>query len=293
MRGFTTVVITLLSALLLAGCSSTSKTPKTADSTTQKVDADEQVLKQDPLERNYDPHVIMKRAESFFEKEDYAEAGVEYQHFLDLHKTHILAPYAQYRLGVSYLKQVTARDRDPEPVRKALEAMEKLLKEYPGSTYEPDARTRIKDCREHLASYELYVGKHYYRQEAYLAAIHRFERVVKQYPESEAFSQAAYWLAVTYTDLGANDRAIEYLTQLLPRYPKKDKATQDSQALLAKLTHRPEKEIVASTGRSAVKPATPSVLPQIQAASPQISAFLPSADVGLPPMITCSLNVSC
>src|SRR4030081_3473879 len=114
MRGFRPVVIAALAALYLAGCSST---PKTSDST-QKVDADEQVLKQDPLERNYDPHVIMKRAESFFEKEDYAEAGVEYQHFLDLHKTHILAPYAQYRLSLSYLKQVTSRDRDPEPVRK-------------------------------------------------------------------------------------------------------------------------------------------------------------------------------
>ncbi|HEY3198634.1 MAG TPA: outer membrane protein assembly factor BamD [Nitrospirales bacterium] len=293
MRGFQPVVITLLSALLLAGCSSTPKAPKTADSTAQKVDADEQVLKQDPLERNYDPHVIMKRAESFFEKEDYAEAGVEYQHFLDLHKTHVLAPYAQYRLALSYFKQVTARDRDPEPVRKALEGMEKLLKEYPGSSYEPDARTRIKECREHLAAYELYVGRHYYREEAYLAAIHRFERVVSQYPESEAFSQAAYLLALTYTDLGANDRAIEYLTQLLPQYPKKDKAIQDSRALLAKLTHRPVKEIVASAAPSDIKPSIPPDLPRAQASSPQLPALLPSAEVGLPPMITCSLNVSC
>ena len=74
MRGFRPVVIAALAALYLAGCSSTPKTSKTADST-QKVDADEQVLKQDPLERNYDPHVIMKRAESFYEKDDYAEAG--------------------------------------------------------------------------------------------------------------------------------------------------------------------------------------------------------------------------
>jgi outer membrane protein assembly factor BamD len=293
MRGFQPVVTTLLSALLLAGCSTTPNAPKTADSTAQKVDADEQVLKQDPLERNYDPHVIMKRAESFFEKEDYAEAGVEYQHFLDLHKTHILAPYAQYRLGLSHFKQVTARDRDPEPVRKAMEGMEKLLKEYPGSSYESDARTRIKECREHLASYELYVGRHYYREEAYLAAIHRFERVVRQYPESEAFSQAAYYLAVTYADLGANDRAIESLTQLLTQYPKKDKATQDSRALLAKLTHRPVKEIVASAAPSGVKPSIPPALPRTQASSAQVPAFLPSAEAGLPPMITCSLNVSC
>jgi len=292
MRGFRPVVIAALAALYLAGCSSTPKASKTSDSNAQKVNADEQVLKQDPLERNYDPHVIMKRAESFFEKDDYAEAGVEYQHFLDLHKTHILAPYAQYRLGLSYFKQASTMDRDPEPVRKSMEGMEKLLKEYPGSTYEPDARGRIKECREHLASYELYVGKHYYRQTAYLAALHRFEGVVKLYPDSEAFSEAAFYLARTYADLGANDLAIEYLTQLLQQHPKKDKATHDSQVLLAKLTRRPVKEIVASSTPPS-KLATPPPLPNVKAASSQIPAFLPSSELGLPPVITCGLNVSC
>src|SRR5207302_11147638 len=195
MRGFRPVVIAALAALYLAGCSSTPKTSKTADSTTKKVDADEQVLKQDPIERNYDPHVIMKRAEAFFEKEDYAEAIVEYQHFLDLHKTHTLAPYAQYRLGMSYFKQVSTRDRDPEPTRHAMETMQKLLKEFPGSPYEDDARSKIKECREHLAGYELYVGKHYYRQEAYLGALHRFEGLLGQYPDAEVSAEAWYYLA--------------------------------------------------------------------------------------------------
>jgi len=252
------------------------------------------VLKQDPLERNYDPHVIMKRAESFFEKDDYAEAGVEYQHFLDLHKTHILAPYAQYRLGLSYFKQASTRDRDPEPVRKAMDAMEKLLKEYPGNSYDQDARRKVKDCREHLASYELYVGKHYYREKAYLAAIHRFEGLVKLYPDSEAFSEAAYYLAVTYSDLGSNDRAIEYLTQLLKLHPKKNKATRDSQLLLAKLSRQPmQKTIASSAAPLNSTPSTPPALPEAITSPAPVSGFLPSAEVALPPMITCALNVSC
>jgi len=293
MRGGLFVVTALLAAVLLTGCSGTSKTQKTADSTATKVDADEQVLKQDPLERNYDPHVIMKRAESFFEKEDYAEAAVEYQHFLDLHKTHILAPYAQYRLGLSHFEQITTRDRDPEPVRRALEAMQKLQQEYPGDSYENDARTKVKECREHLAAYELYVGRHYYAQAAYLAALHRFEGVLKQYPDSEAFPEAAYYLALTYADLGANDRAIEYLTNLLKQYPKKNKATQASQTLLAKLTRRPVKEIVAASAQPNGKTAIPPPLPNGQISRPQMPALLPSVDTGLPPVITCGLNVSC
>jgi outer membrane protein assembly factor BamD len=284
----------LLAALLLAGCSS-SKTAKPSDATSPKVDTDEQVLKQDPLERNYDPHVIMKRAEAFFEKEDYAEAGVEYQHFLDLHKTHILAPYAQYRLGLSHYKQVTTRDRDPEPVRRTMESMEKLVKEYPASSYETDARSKIKECREHLASYELYVGKHYYGQAAYLAALHRFQGVVRDYPDSDAFSEATYYLARTYADIGATERAVEYLTQALSQPAKKDKVRRESQTLLAKLTKRPVKEILAASARPESKPAVPPPLPSSngRVAPPQLPVLLPSTDVGLPPVITCGLNVSC
>ena len=289
MRGFLPVVALALTALLTS-CSSTPKDPSTTANKAQKVDADEQVLKQDPLERNYDPHVIMKRAESFFEKEDYAEAGVEYQHFLDLHKTHILAPYAQYRLGLSYFKQVTTRDRDPEPVRKAMDGMTLLLKEYPGSSYENDARARIKECREHLASYELYVGKHYYRQAAYLAALHRFETVMKLYPDSEAFSEATYSLALTYADLGANDQATEYLTRLLKQNPSKDKATHDSRILLAKLTGRATKDAVALAPRNP-RPSIPSELPK--PSTTQTPALLPSTQALLAPTITCALNVSC
>jgi outer membrane protein assembly factor BamD len=280
----------LLTGLFLTGCSGSTKTQKGSASTAQTVEADEQVLKADPLERNYDPHVIMKRAESFYEKEDYAEAGVEYQHFLDLHKTHVLAPYAQYRLGLSSFKQVTTRDRDPEPVRRSLEAMEKLLKEYPANSYEDDARSKIKECREHLAAYELYVGKHYYHQTAYLAALHRFEALIAQYPDSEAFPEAAYYLARTYADIGAKERAIEQLTNLLKQQPKSTlKATQQSRILLAKLTKQPVKEILASS-RSDTKPSIPPPLPGGTGA-PQ--AFLPTGLDGFPAVVTCALNVSC
>src|SRR2546425_11670744 len=90
MRVYVPLAATVLVGLLLASCSSTSKNQQAKDKTAIPVtDADEQVLKTDPIERNYDPHVIMKRAEAFFEKEDYAEAAVEYQHFLDLHRAHM------------------------------------------------------------------------------------------------------------------------------------------------------------------------------------------------------------
>src|SRR5947209_10803338 len=253
MRVYVPLAATVLVGLLLASCSSTSKNPQAKDKTAIPVtDADEQVLKTDPIERNYDPHVIMKRAEAFFEKEDYAEAAVEYQHFLDLHRATMLAPYAQYRLGLSHYKQVTTLDRDPEHVRQTIEAMEKLLKEYPGSAYELDAHTKIKEGREHLAAYEIYVGKHYYRQAAYLAALHRFERVLALYPDLEASAEAHYYLAKTYKHIGAPERAVEHLTVLMTQYTKA-MIRKDGQALLTYLNGKAASMLATEIGRASCR----------------------------------------
>ncbi len=302
MRLYVSIPATLVvTALLAAGCSSTPK-PKEENAAAAKSkktvgDADEQVLKSDPLERNYDPHVIMKRAEAFFEKEDYAEAAVEYQHFLDLHKTHMLAPYAQYRLGLSHYKQVTTRDRDPEHVRLTIEAMEKLLKEYPGSAYELDARGKIKEGRSHTASYELYVGKHYFRQGAYLAALHRFERVLTLYPDSDETAEALYSIARTYKELGSNERAVEYLTALMTRYPQA-KIRKEGQTLLASINGKAWKD--AAAGSTTVRSSVPAPLPPLPPQPKTRSLSMNPADIppaaangGSPTVITCALNISC
>ena len=291
-------VLAILLVSLLIGCSSTDKVKP--DSTAKKAvtDADEQVLKTDPLERNYDPHVIMKRAEAFYEKEDYAEAAVEYQHFLDLHKSHMLAPYAQYRLGLSHYKQVTTKDRDPEHVRLTVEAMEKLLKDYPGNAYESDARSKIKEGRIHTAEYELYVGKHYYRQTAYLAALHRFERVITLYPDSDISAEALYYLAKTYKDINSPDRAVESLNVLLAQYPKAP-IRKEGQMLLASIKGKSFKDVAAATNgattasRSSIPPPLPGA-PKTRSLTGKPAELPPPGSTGSnPPIITCGLNVSC
>ena len=291
-------LLALLLVSLLVGCSSASKAKPDATAKKPVTDADEQVLKTDPLERNYDPHVIMKRAEAFFEKEDYAEAAVEYQHFLDLHRSHMLAPYAQYRLGLSHYKQVTTKDRDPEHVRLTSEAMEKLLKDYPGSIYESDARTKIKEGRAHTAEYELYVGKHYYRQTAYLAALHRFERVITLYPDSDTSAEALYYLAKTYKDIGSPDRAVEHLNTLLAHYPKST-IRKEGQVLLASISGKSFKDVAAATNRavasssSAIPPPLPGA-PRARSLTGKPAELPPPGSNGsTPQVITCGLNVSC
>lgn len=223
-------------SLLLAGTSACSSAPKAAQAQNKPLSGtDEQIFVGDSIEKNYDPNVIMKRAEAFFEKEEYPEAIIEYQHFMDLHRVHVLAPYAQFKLGESHYKMIKTVDRDPDPVNKALLAYEKLLKDYPGSKWEAQALERIKNCNDYVAQAKMFIGKFYYRREAYLAAAHRFESVVNQYADLAIAGDALYYLALTYKDLGASDWAQEKLALLLERYPNNANAG-EGRTLLAKLS---------------------------------------------------------
>jgi outer membrane protein assembly factor BamD len=196
----------------------------------------------------------MKRAEAFFDREEYAEAIIEYQHFLDLHRAHALSAYAQFKLGESHFKMTRTIDRDLEPVHKALEAYEKLLKDYPGNKYQTEARDRIHACQDFIAQAHYFVGKFYYRREAYLAAAHRFEAIVKEYPEMEVASDAMYDLARTYHDIGADDWAQEKLFALEQQYPNhKHKA--ESQKLYASLkVTQPATALAKATAPAAPAP---------------------------------------
>ena len=241
-RGYSSrlTLVLVISATTLAwgfgGCSSTPK----GSSTDKKVlsNSDEQIFLGDTIEKNYDPNVIMKRGEAFYEKEEFPEAIVEYQHFLDLHRSHLLASYAQFRMAESHLRIAKSIDRDPDPIYKAIGAFEKLRKDFPGSRYDAQALQRLDECHSWLAQTHLFVGQFYYRRESYLAAAHRFDQIMKDYSDKPVAPEALYYLALSYKEMGANDWASEKLMLLAEKYPGSEVA-KDGKRLLAKLQRTP------------------------------------------------------
>jgi outer membrane protein assembly factor BamD len=181
--------------------------------------ADEQIFLGDTLENHYHPNVIMKRGEAYFEKEEYAEALVEYKHFLELHRNHVLAPYAAFRIGEIHFKMAKTIDRDPEPMQKAIAAFEQMRKEFPGSRYDSQAQQKLDECHDWIAQMHLFVGQFYYRRGSYLAATHRFQQILKNYPDKPIAAEALYSLAKAHHEMGADDWARENLVALVEKYP--------------------------------------------------------------------------
>lgn len=273
------------------GCSNSSKTAKSSGQTLSG--KDEQIFIGDTVEKNYDPNVIMKRAESFYDKEDYAEAIIEYQHFLDLHRMHTLASYAQFKLAESHFKQVKTIDRDIDPIYKALDAFQKLRRDYSGSRYDSDAGERIQECHRMIAQSYLFVGQFYYRRDAYLAAAHRFEAILKQYPDMDIAGDALYYLALTYKEIGAEDWAREKLMAFTERYPNHQYASTGQKVLAALNAKQPTEAVAQATTSS---PDTTTKIPSVvHAGSSPATAPPPTPDTAIPSGGTtlCRLGVWC
>ncbi|MGD9850349.1 MAG: outer membrane protein assembly factor BamD [Nitrospirales bacterium] len=243
----------LLATWVLAACSTTHEQSHTpVDSGTAISTTDEQIFVGDTVEMSYDPNVIMKRAESYFEKESYAEAIVEYKHFLDLHRNHVLAPYAQFKIGVSHFKQFRTVDRDPEPLNQAITAYKKLLEEFPGNRYQAEAQQTIHTCRELLGQRHLMVGEFYLKRNSYLAAAHRFEKIIQEYPDLNMAGDAMYLLAETYQDLGIEEWAQDWLVALIQHYPNHTYHSKAQIRLASLQAEHPQ--LVAALSKSAAKP---------------------------------------
>ena len=262
-RSYSSIQI-LITALLLVlsytGCSSTPD-PKASSDSGSIGGTDEQIFVGDSLEMNYDPNVIMKRAESFHDKEGYPEAIVEYQHFLDLHRNHVLAPYAQYRLALSHFKMIKTIDRDVQPIQQAKAEFQELMEVFPGSRYEAEARIKIRNCDSLLAQHHLFVGKFYFRKEAYLAAANRFKLVIDSFPALEdASAEAKYELARTYNDLGAPEWSRDWLMALMQEHPQHE-LRNDGMKLLASLQKEHPELVVAQIPSMGQHPLITSFLP--------------------------------
>jgi outer membrane protein assembly factor BamD len=178
-----------------------------------------QEIQENAPDRSYDADIMLRIADTYYGEEKYAEAQVEYQAFLNFHPVHRDAPYAQYQIGMCSFQEISTIDRDPGVTRTALKEFQKLIEKYPKSPYEGEARKKIASTREHLAAYELYVGKFYHKKGSYQAAIGRLEKLIRDYPGTAVEPDARYYTGLSYMEKGDGPRAIEAFEDLVSRFP--------------------------------------------------------------------------
>jgi outer membrane protein assembly factor BamD len=110
------------------------------------------------------------------------QAEQEYKDFITFFPNAPEAAEAQMRIGDIYFRQMDKPDRDYSDTIHAEEEYRLMLQQFPESTLVPQARQRLREVQETLASREANIGAFYATHANFAATIARYQTVVDTYP---------------------------------------------------------------------------------------------------------------
>jgi outer membrane protein assembly factor BamD len=184
----------------------------------------------------------LRLADLKYDQGRYVEAAEAYQQFVQLRPTHEDVEYAQYRVGLSYLKDAPSdfalfppsHEKDQRQVEKAVTALRDFVQTHPDSKHLPEAKKHLSDAEARLAAHEWYVAEFYYKRSRWAGAAGRYETLVERYPGSRYEPDALWKLAHAYQALDEKYRARTALQKLIAKHPQ-DSRRVEAEKLLAEL----------------------------------------------------------
>ncbi len=141
--------------------------------------------------------------------EDFEKSRSAGQRFLVSYPGDENAAYAQYLVAMSYYDQLDDRGRDQKNTMSALQELQAVTENYPGSDYARSAELKFDLAVNHMASKEMEIGRFYLKRGNYAAAINRFQFVVENYDTTAQVPEALHRLVEAYLSLGLYDEARE------------------------------------------------------------------------------------
>lgn len=177
---------------------------------------------------SYAEQALLDLIYAYYNAGDLEATTVATAQFLQSYPTSPNADYALYAQGVTHMQgspkaprlfKLTQSERDPAFLRLAFADFQKLITNYPNSSYAPDSALRMRAIYNQFAEHELQAAYWYIKREAYVAAAGRAKWVFQYYPQSPSVPEAIAILAHSNEKLGLTTTADQYKTLLKINYP--------------------------------------------------------------------------
>jgi len=236
-----------------------------------------------------------------------AQAEIEYKDFETFFPNMAEAAEAQLKIANIHYQQMEKADRDPTHALRAEEEYRQLIMQYSDSKLVPEAKQRLREVQEVIASREFSVGRFYYLRQSYPAAIARLKSLVDKYPLYSKADEALYLLGQSYEGeinmlrarQGMNEvaksRMIEDFTKgaaeaydrILTRYPLMDRADDAKARLLAlhQPVPKPTKAAVAQNKAEEDSRREPSTLSKVMKSFAKHPNVAEATKVGEPTLV--------
>jgi len=226
LSGRAAIILILVAALAVSGCSSFKKKKPTlayeerpvellynagasrmdSHQWNEAVDYFREVERQHPYSE-WARRSILMTAYAHYEANDYAEAIADSDQFISLYPGNPSTPYAYYLKSICYFEQIVDVGRDQASTSEAGEALREVAKRFPNSEYAADARLKIDMVNDQLAGKEMTVGRFYLRSGDPMGSIGRFRTVVEKYQTTSHTPEALYRLVEAYLTVGLTGEA--------------------------------------------------------------------------------------
>ncbi len=167
----------------------------------------------------------------YYQDNDYDQAIIAAQRFIELHPGHEDTAYAYYLSAISYYEQISDVGRDQNATLLAFDSLEEVTRRYPATPYAKDAKLKLDLARDHLAGKDMEVGRYYLKRGQYIAAVGRFRTVIEQYQTTSHAPEALHRLTEAYLSLGLRQEAQTAAAVLGHNFPRST-WYRDSYALL-------------------------------------------------------------
>ncbi len=166
------------------------------------------------------PRSQVMAAFSHYEAQQYDDAILTLERFIDMYPTDDSVPYAYYLVALSYYEQISDVGRDQGMTRKAQKALRDVVRRFPQTDYARDAALKLDLTNDHLAGKEMMIGRYYLERKEYLAAANRFRKVIEQFDTTSHTPEALHRLVETYLLLGVKEQAERYAAVLGHNFPE-------------------------------------------------------------------------
>ena len=181
-----------------------------------------EIVEKDYSYTEWAPRALLMRAYMYYDAGDYVAALTLLQRFKQRNSGSKNLQYVEYLIGICMFEQINYISLTQEPTELALRQFEKIMSNYPSSSYATDAKFKIDLINEQKAGKEMYLARYYAKKEMWLPALYRLNNVFKDYQSTVFIEEALHRLVEIHYKIGNIETAKKYASILGYNYNDSD-----------------------------------------------------------------------
>jgi outer membrane protein assembly factor BamD len=154
--------------------------------------------------------------------ESFVLAINEFREFLNFYPTHPDAHYAQFKLAMAHFYQMRAPMRDQTETRDAIRELQAYVTRFPDKPLIDEARQKLREARDRLADWDSGVALHYFRIKWYPGVVGRLVPLLASDPEYTRRDAVYFYLGESLLKIKRPAEALPYFERLVKEFEQSE-----------------------------------------------------------------------